>query len=107
MMNQHRKCLHTKMEEEQMQMADEMYRCLLELIDKLREMIEQTKSDFCVLINLDTTTFYRYEREYTHMNLYTFISIIIILKQYIREHHIPYSPEIKELLKKIDLFDLE
>lgn len=91
---------------EENKLVSEHYRNRIKLIKELLKTSNLFIIDLCVHIDISEASYYRYIKFTSHMKTDIFIHACIFLRQYIENHHIPYTQEEKRLIKALDLFQI-
>lgn len=74
---------------------------ILNDIKKLIQVCHLSVVEFCTDVDIETSTYYRYERNESHMSVPTFLRIFAFFGIYMKDHHIECPEDIKSDILRI------
>lgn len=80
------------------------------IIDAIKEFLKATKTtiaDLCAYMNIDPSTFYRYEHGDTHIDAYRCKQAGTYFKHVMKEKHIICTPEMRKIASELSIFELD
>lgn len=100
-------CNHTVAENKERELVKRLYQNRLDLLKECLKVCNLTITDLCVHLGIDSSTYFRYANGAHKMSAPLYIHARVFFEQYMVEHKIEPSPQLRKLIEQSNQFILD
>lgn len=101
------KCNHTLEEIEENEFVNQQYQNRMHLIYEFCAVCNLKIEDLCIHLNIDTSTYYRYQNDTAHISINHYICACMYFQQYMKDNRPRYTPKLLDLIKQTEIFPID